>query len=824
MSANRRTAANWRSRTATGRARHVCVIAAFALLSALGCRADRPGPFIFIHGLQGRDAAQIAPALGCNTIYFDLPIDAPLNIASVRAFIAEAHEADLSVIIGLRTSMQGQYPVTPTDAEYLAAMREWVGGVVGGLRDELGIVGWATDHDLERDIAFSDADFRRHLLTTHGSLDGLNLAWGTRFLTMAQVGRSAVAELDADQPFGVGRASIDLAEYRRGVFRELMQIWADEVRRHDSGHLLFTGRISRYRGLTAVPDAFDVVLPCARPDVLERDLLTHNVQAVQIARRGGKFEVIPWLRVPLPLSQAATSRALSAWIAEAGMRGAIGVCLEDWSRINASDRSINDVAEQVPGALAMQPFTQEPPAPVAAVIYSPYAGGPGKLGTPYGYLPEFEDSDLAALAYGYRGGTIFGGLDYLCPEDLPEVDLSRYSVLLAPMCLSLPADAVETLSSYLRAGGALLADIGLGMYQAGSWAPSATALAPQLGVAGNMAIAARFGDFRVGQPHPQLPSVTKGLQATGIFVPGKPVDVGGGSSRGGSFTGAATQFQGHPFQGPSCFVALRDGAIPLATMSVRYDDASIPHFLGLVANGLGDGLAVFGALPLWTYWPAEDTLHGALHLDLIRRRATWRLLKPGLLTEGVQISSSQDMAHLLNRGAATQAQVLCATADHRAFLGAITVFSASETDATGRRTGRVRLNIDLPAGALTHVEATAVQLRPAQGECCVRMSCYGPGLIAMHVGGQGAVWRSRREQAPTFHDGQSSTIRFGVEDGTYPVSPGSTHQVTWQEVRQQPRSATVTADHRGRLDFSLVIAGAQVWVRPVNTPGAGAGQ
>ena len=791
---------------------------ATVILAALPVRADardRLGPLVFAHGLQGRDAALTATELGCNAIYFDLPLDAPVLLPSVRAFIAEAHDAGLSVIVGLRTSLGEQYPVRPSSPEYVSAMREWVAAVVTALRDEPGVIGWATDHDLERAISFSDPDFRDYLMRVHGSLAELNDSWGSRFVNLAEVGRAGVRERDLDWPFGVGRATVDLADYRRSVFHDLMQLWAEEIRRHDQEHLLFSGRIARYRGLTAVPYSYDVVMPFMSPDLLERDLLTHNVQGVQIARRGGQFEVIPWLRVPVSPSQAFTQNRLVTWMAEAGMRGAVGACLEDWSRISGTPRTRQGVTDQIRAALGQAPFPDQAPTPAAAVIYSPYAGGPKKRGTPYGYLPEFDDADLAALAYQYRGGTVFGGLDYLTVDDLDRTDLDRYSVILAPLCLSLPESSADALRSYLRDGGALVADIGLGMYQAGTWSPDAGPLAPQLGLASALPIETRFGGFRVGVPHPQLPSVLKGAGAGGLFTVGRTQDISGSRASGRAFTGAADQLKGYPFQGPSCFVSLRTGAIPLATMSVRYDDERRPHFLGLIVNEVGDGLTVFATFPMWTYWPVDDALHGALHLDLIRRRATYRLLEPGLLPGMVQVSGSPDEVHLLNRGGGARVQILAGAADHRAFLGCISVFSAAAVDASGRRTGRVRLNVELPAGSLTHLQALPLRLRPTRGECCARVSCYSPGLISMDVGGQGATWRSRRGQPPTFEDGAITQIRFGVESGAYVIAPGSKHLITWRQPHEEPRSTTGVADHRGQLDFALSLAGGQVGIEPL---------
>ena len=808
-------------RVMTRCARLAVALPALLLAASLHASPARvPCPLVMIHGLQGEGAVQVARSLGCNTIYFDLPVDAPLMLPSVRAWIAEADRAGMGVLVGLRTCLGGSQPVRASNAEYVDAMREWVGAVVDGLRDQTGIIGWATDHDLERDLSFNDEDFRDYLIRVHGSLAALNSFWGANYLTLIEVDRHDVEQLDEGQPFGVGRASVDLAEYRRSTFRDVMQLWAETIRAHDPDRPLFTGRIARYRGLTAVPDAYDVVMPFVPPDVLERDALTHNVQAVEIGRRGGRFRVLPWIRLPLPPSPLFVSDALTTWIEDAGLRGAVGVCLEDWRRLGESQRAFTQLPEQLGAALAQSPFSLDPPWPTAAVLYEPYAGGAKEIGTPYGYLPAFDDGDVAALAYEYRGGTVFGGLDYLCVEDIPTTDLDRYGAILAPMCLRLPETAADPLRRYVRTGGALYADIGLGMYEAGTWDPAASPLGPQLGIARAMPVEPRYGTFRVGQTHPQLPSVLRGTEATGHFVPGRPTDVSSGMVSGQTFTGAANLLKGSPFQGPSCFVGLLGDTIPLATMSVRYDDDSNPYFLGLIAGSEGMGLTVFACFPAWTWWPVDDPLSAALHHDLLARRARYRLLQPGLLPAQIELSGAADAVALLNRGPAAVTQVLCAAADHRAWLGAIATFSAAEVDASGRRTGRVRIAVELPAASMLRAQAVPVRLRPYAGECCARMISYSPGLIAMHVGGQGAVWGRRRGQPPTFADGRLTQIRFNVDDGIYPVPPGSQHQVEWQEGRGQPRSMLVTADHRGRLDFSLTLAGGQVWVHPPAQPGS----
>ncbi|MEA3400694.1 MAG: alpha-amylase family protein [Armatimonadota bacterium] len=785
-------------------------------LAAIAGADERPGPFVFVYGLQGAGAAAQARELGCNTVYLDLPDDAPQHIERTRELIGGAAAEGLQVIVGLRTKLFGEHRVSPHDPEYSAACREWIGAVVSELKDTDGVAAWATDHYLERDISHTEDDFRRFLLHRHGSLTAINAAWGTDYLRIDEITRTRARALDHKQTYGVGRPSVDCAEYERAAFHDVMQLWAEEIRRIDPETPLMTGRISLYRSLTAIPDSYDVVQVFVPPDIMEPDIATHNVHAVQMARRGGQFEVIPWLRIPLPPSPAYTRSALPAWILEAGLRGAVGVGLHDLERLQASRSVQRSVVEQLAAALGRAPFADEAPEPCAAVLYQPYAGGHQFAGTPaYGYVEEYTVNDVAELACGYRGGTVFGGLDFLCVEDLETVDLDRYSVILAPACLNLPGGAQEAIRRYVERGGAFFGDLGLAMCQSRSWNPAMSPLAAMLGIAGARDPADRYGSFRVGEQHPAFPSVSVGMEAGGTFVPGRGRDLSMGRMRGYAHTGAATEMQGYPFQGPSWFIRPSAETIPLATQSVQFDDEENPYFMGLTVHPVGAGLALFAPFPSWSHWPPTDALHAAVHGDLFGRRALHRLLSDGLLCGDVAIAGTPDRIRLLSRGPARHVQVLSAAADHRVWMGGTCTFSAAERDTTGRRTGIVRLGIDVPARAMARAQAIPVRLRPQSGEAHARVSMCGPGLILLEVGGHGASWGEQRRGGPErFFGGVPTRVRITVDDGLYPVEAGSKHTVTLREGREAEHTQTVTADHRGRLDFWATVTGGRLSITP----------
>ncbi len=801
----------------------VFILLAGVLLPATLCaeQTPRPEPMVFMAGIQGPEAVDTITSLNqgsacVNTVYYDLPQDAPLDLEAVRSSIRKAADADLRVIVGLRTKLDGSLRVSPRNGPYTEAVREWLSAVVGGLSDTEGIAAWATDHDLERDISYTDEDFRAFVLQRHGSLSAINEMWGADLRSLGEITMEKARELDHDQTHGVGRPSVDLAEYRRRAFRDTMKLWAREIRRLDPDTPLMTGRISLYRSLTAIPSDYDIVQPHFPPDVLEPDMITHNVQGVQMARMGGRFDVIPWIRLPLPPTEAYSGNALYGWIVEAGLRGAVGVGLEDWSRIEGMRTWRNNTITNLRTALSQRPFRGDRPQPCAAVIYEPYAGGHEFFGAPaWGFIRDFPLMDAAELACNYRLGTIFGGLDYLTMEQMSEADLSEYSVLLMPACLSVPEAAAAAIRGYVERGGAVFADLGVGMYQSKSWAPTYSPLAVVLGIAGAIEPADRFGNFRVGEVHSAFKSVKRGMAARGTFVPSEGVSRSVGHMSERTFEGPANQRKGYAFKGPSWFVNPASGAIPLATQSVRYDDKKNPHFLGPTVNTLGGGLALFAPFSAWSFWPPEDDLHAATHGDLMRRRADYRVMSGMLTDPSVAISGSPDWLHLFRRQGEGTTQIRAGVADHRAWLGAMSTFSASERTPRGRRSGLVRLQVDLPPRTVRHCEAIAVRLRPSAGECHARVSVYAPGLVALDVGGDGAVWgQEKRGARESFYDGTETRIRLKIEDGLYPVPPDSAHEVSLMEGPGETDGRIVRADHRGKLDFWLTTAGGRVEISP----------
>lgn len=353
---------------------------------AAGVRAAPP--FTFCYGLERGGSPTVLQDLGLNTLYIDLLPADMADLEPCRAMIRSARQAGLQVVIGLPTCLTSRYHVSPYDEGYTGSVRELITYFVTALREEPGVTAWGTGHALEKSITYSEGDFRRYLQAGYPDLAALNASWGTALQTWPQFTRGLARETDSAAPFAVGRASLDLANYQAFAYREVMRVWLETIRALDPERPVLTGRVTLYRSLLSIPEGYDVVCVSMPPDVLESDLATHNVQALDIARRGGKFRVLTVLRVPSNASPAYSAEALRDWIQQGALHGSLGFGLEDWSLladIYATERrlveprrrqTINAVSSCRSLAFG---FT---PRPTSAVVYSPYAEGFEVTGQP----------------------------------------------------------------------------------------------------------------------------------------------------------------------------------------------------------------------------------------------------------------------------------------------------------------------------------------------------------------------------------------------------------------------------------------------------------
>jgi len=787
--------------------RAVWGLAAFGLLpvaaSAIGQEAPVQ-PFLWAYGADNLGSIPYAKGLGLNTVMLELKAPlTPQEIARAKATVAEARDYGLQVIVGMPLTLSDLYSTSLSNGRYVEGVSEYVRQVVPALIDEPNVIGWATGDYLERDLKLSDSEFQSYLLHKYGSVTHMREVWGVKVASQAELTIENTPKLDDELPFAAGLPSVDLADFQALKYREMMQFWADLVRDVTGGKgLLFTGRVTLYRSLPSVPDAYDVIVVSMPPELLERDRGTHNVQAIDIARRGGKRRVIPCLRLFLPGDDEKLSlgQAVSEWAMQAALHGADGLSFEAPPDI-LGDLMVQKQWKEALGWMVDQPAWRSRPRGTAALLYEPYADGFTSLEVPvYGYIKGLSSREPSDLINSFKHGTRYGLMDYVTLADVTRGDLDRYSVIFAPMALNLPEDAQLRLEEYVKGGGVLVTDIGAGFEQSGSWQVLTPRLAQLFGIAGFHDMKGLAGNLTVHQPVPALPSLPSGASTTGDFESGTP------GRRVGSASYAVNGWAG--------FALIPDGTVPFARLSMSATQDRKPLFAGVVARDTGAGTALFATHRLWSSWLPEHRLFEPFHADLWQRRARIELLDAKFISPAMGISENEDgSVFLYNPGQAQRIQVALFAAQHRLFAGAVCQFTSRLVEPTGLRTGAVLATLDMPQRTSVEVAATPIEVRPYGEATTACLERYVPEGIELAIAGEGSGPTGRPGRLSISRGAQES-VRITIGTGRYPIAPKSKHKVCVTETAGQTSEDVLTADEEGRLRIEATIATARVTVAP----------
>lgn len=776
------------------------------LLAVTAHAATLAGPYHFCYGLDSSADLPAVTDLHLNTVYIQLQMDEVVNLQPVRDLIHQAQERQLKVIVELPTLLSANQRVSPYDQGYCDSAREMISGFVSQLKDEAGVSAWATGSFLERRLSFSDQDFQQYLQRRYQGLDQLAAQWGTSYPTWPMITLQKARELEQEAPYKVGPAAIDVADYEADAYRRVMQIWLEAIRKIDPVRPVFTGAVALYRSVISVPDGYDVICVSMPPDVLESDLEAHNPQGLDMARRGGKFHVLPVFRVPGNADPGYDSGALAMWAKHGALHGAIGFALEDWERASglydierrATDRRrflINAVRDAASLAYDLTPQA------TVAVLYSPYASGFDVNRQPvYGYIVDYLVGEPSGMIEALALGTRYGLVDYLSVQDIQDRELDDYGCILVPACLSLPAPQAGQLEEYVNGGGALLADLGLGAYQTKSWTVLPPVLQEACGIVAMGELKERLGDLVAAQGLPALSPWPRSARAGGTFSPRSTA------------TASATERRTYPVSGWSAEALLAGQASALATLTVRFNEDKQPVFAGVVGRQHGGGLALFATHPLWQYWPMTDGLSQVLHGHLMARRAKYQLVQRGLLQGGLYFSGGEQTVGIYNPGQRSElAQLWAYAAGSHAFTDCASNFAAAPAEQ-GLKPGTGLLVADVPGRQFQELRRTNLVVQPYAEDATVQIREYAPERMVLDIAGAGAI------VAPTnkgleLRGGDAVSVRMVLSNGVYPVVPYSRHTVTVRTRNKETRTA-LTANERGELDLSGVYGGNTLTITP----------
>jgi hypothetical protein len=259
-------------------------------------------------------------------------------------------------------------------------------------------------------------------------------------------------------------------------------------------------------------------------------------------------------------------------------------------------------------------FPQQPLAR-AAILYEPIAGGQMRNGRGlYGYLDGVTPGEPTTLFSALRDGTRYGQVDVLASTSLGEANLSQYGVIFAPMALYLKEEVQLALQAYVLQGGALVADSGVAMYQAGGQIASVPTIMQEM-------FGLRYADLSQPEAEP------------GTIQQGSPGEAGEAGQLGQAGVVTPTRPEG---LGAIVDPQVRKFVDLLQTWLGRKDVAT---YLGSEFNARGGmkfrvrdygrGFAVYVPTFLYENWDRSDPRFADFHAVLLSRRADVEVIAPG---------------------------------------------------------------------------------------------------------------------------------------------------------------------------------------------------
>ena len=624
----------------------------------------RGAPLFWATGISDVNDLPAYKSIGLNTVVVRLGWNpnadtnnlAALDVAPQRAFADAAAKAGLKVIYALPAAPQGmefQLRISGDSPSYNLLWSSWAGSAIDALRDTPNLTGWMLPDDPRSLPMWSDEGFRRWIARNYATIEVLNNQWGTAYRDLNEVTQADVETLvernrgEASQgnayalgPLGTAAnplvrnaafhpSALALAAYRWESYRELLVTWIGVVRGADPNHLLFSGAMPDYAQLLSMPAGVDVMLPAVAPGFAEYDVVTHNPQAIDIARRGGKFSALPVFSVrgEGDLTADALPELCKRWVQEACARGAVGAGFDDWASLK-NNLDLRQALLEKLRDLNVPPTNRlwgQPPVATTAVVLTPLADGAtlnfgpialgGKRGL-YGWAENLVEGEPSNLVWSLRWGTAFGGVDYLSPDDL-DGPLESYTTILAPQMLSCSLGNQTALTNYVTGGGVLVADLGLGALQSGGQVgllPPAMSLL--FGVPGNYQVRSASFNLQGALPHPLFPTWS-GLIRLRSNVTLTRLGVGQDAFAG------PTGFSVVPPAAQALAMGTQIGTkVGLNTTAVLSAPLSV--------NGAGRGYAVWAPFRMWSRWMPGNGGFDGFHGDLMARGATLAVARNSL--------------------------------------------------------------------------------------------------------------------------------------------------------------------------------------------------
>jgi hypothetical protein len=751
----------------------------------------RPTVLTWAPGLTDAADLDAYAAAGLNTLAIPITSTSEEALSTAFALASAAEERGLLVVVSLApqeldSASGGKLAPDPASDEYAAAVAKFVEAAADRMAGHPRLIAWVVEGVTPDDVVWNDAGFQAFLRRSYRSVGAVNNSWGTSFSDYTGITTGATGDIDAALPGGIGRARLDLAAYRRQAYADTMDIWAKAILRASSETLVFAGKLVDYRSMISLGTDFDGLIAGTTPNAAETDLETSNVQAVDIARRANQFAALQ----TLDLTGQATPSQVANWANLALLHGASGIVFWSWPALKDSE-ALRAQVQQTAAALGQTGWFPATPNASAAVLYEPYAGGTMRYGRSlYGYLDGLTEGEPSNLFESFRNGSRYGLLDVLSLDSLREVDLTRYSVLVAPAAFYLPEEAELALNRYVLQGGALVTDAGIGMYQAKGTVDTI----PEITRA---TLGLQLTDFGAGTPEEEPTGEPSPFGTEAGSPVAIPVQPGAEVSTPGQLEALAALLS-EVLQGPEASKYLGS-------------DFGGPDSPSLRVHGLGKGFTVYAPAFLYQQWDPDSDSFAQFHdrvlgwghdAIVISTDALW----PPVAITPYAADGSLGVAAPTNSPAAVDLTF----APNQVYLvpdGAQRVANPDDDK---------RIELLFPGDPLSVARPLPITATPLDsgGVPVIAITHYGPDRITLTVNGNGAAVNPSRSGV-SISGGEATNVELVIHDGTYAVRPGSRHHAVWREGRRVVADTVVEPDtETGAIVLRGDFATAQIEITP----------
>lgn len=606
----------------------VLLLTATSLLTA---RPTTPDWWLAAEGLRDPDDLPLYRQVGLTVLWVSVPYRSDGDLSGYDRLLNTADQMGVPYIVALDLcppTMKPPLRCAPHDANYLLWLRRWLDIAIPYFRSRPNLLGYALGRQVDEVVSYDDEGFALFLRQKYGTLERLQQAWQLPVRDWRIPQLTAMQADDELSPLRYSRPSLDVAMYHWVTLRNLLVLWADEVRRRDPHRMLLAGPLTTYRSLAVVPPGYQSIVPFLSPERNESDWLTHNCHSVAIARRGGRFHPLPMLTVRSRDGRIVNPETLLRWAVAAFAQGAKGFVLSDWSALKESEPLRLGVMA-LAHRLKTEVLPDAAPQPKTAILYTPFAEGVlSPDGFPlYGFAIPPRNSQAFPLRLGINEpATLFawlrfhgwGIVDCLTPEELTPEFLSKYRTLLAPMPAYLDERMQANLSAFVANGGVFVADFGAGAFQAEiPFQTLPTGLRELLGVEAMQQVLANMElrtEMTVLFSHPLFPDLPEG------------VHLGDLKNSFGLIMGFASGFRVEPWAES---LTMRRGRRFIRQDGRRRVRLGPRTFAGIFINPYGRGYAVFATTLLWALWTPQTEGFIRFHANLLRRETSAMVIPSG---------------------------------------------------------------------------------------------------------------------------------------------------------------------------------------------------